>query len=109
MSRFGGSPVRLALLPASMLLVAALALGVAVGVARAEGPEKEVQPDPSGLETGSGTNLIGLSPGQISAEDYERALQAEPFAAKLADLVDQNRLGVNFVWALITGYLVMFM
>jgi hypothetical protein len=103
-----GRPMRLALLSAS-LLAAVLALAVAGGVAWADGPDEEVRPDPSGLETGSGKNLIGLSPGQISAEDYQWALQAEPFAAKLADLVDQNRLGVNFVWALVTGYLVMFM
>ena len=28
---------------------------------------------------------------------------------KLADLVDQNRLGINFTWLLLTGFLVLFM
>jgi Amt family ammonium transporter len=66
-------------------------------------------PDRSGNETGSGSNLTNLPPGQITAADYTKAQQDEPFAVKLADWVDQNRLASNFVWVLVTGYLVMFM
>lgn len=49
------------------------------------------------------------APGSITAEDYANAQKNEPYAAKLADLVDQNRLAVNFVWLLVAGFLVMFM
>ena len=65
--------------------------------------------DPSGLTTGSASQLVGLAPGTITQEDLDTATTNEPFATKLADLVDQNRLGVNFVWMLVTGFLVMFM
>ncbi len=76
----------------------------------ASGPASVPSPgDPSGLTTGSGTQLVGLPPGTITQDDYDTATGAEPFAVKLADLVDQNRLGVNFTWLLMTGFLVMFM
>jgi ammonium transporter, Amt family len=65
--------------------------------------------DPSGTTTGTGSNLVGLAPGTIEQGDYDTAKTAEPFAVKLADLVDQTRLGVNFTWLLVTGFLVMFM
>jgi ammonium transporter, Amt family len=65
--------------------------------------------DPAGTTTGSGANLDGLAPGSIAKGDYEAAKSTEPYAAKLADLVDQTRLGVNFTWLLVTGFLVMFM
>ena len=65
--------------------------------------------DPSGLTTSSAHNLVGLAPGTITADDLTAAQKTEPFAAKLADLVDQNRLGINFTWLLVTGFLVMFM
>ncbi|HTC85781.1 MAG TPA: ammonium transporter [Candidatus Acidoferrum sp.] len=65
--------------------------------------------DPSGTTTGTGTHLVGLAPGSITQDDLTKATGAEPFAVKLADLVDQNRLGINFTWLLVAGFLVMFM
>ncbi len=66
--------------------------------------------DPAGLTTGGGASgLAGIAPGTITAGDLTKAQSAEPFALQLAALVNQNRLGVNFVWTLVTGYLVMFM
>ena len=65
--------------------------------------------DPSGTTTSTGEHLIGLAPGTIEQGDYDTARTAEPFAFKLADLVDQNRLGINFTWLLVAGFLVMFM
>jgi Amt family ammonium transporter len=65
--------------------------------------------DPGGTTTGSGADLAGVTPGNITADDQATAATNEPFATKLADLVNQNRLGINFMWVLITGYLVMFM
>ncbi|MBE3561744.1 MAG: ammonium transporter, partial [Ktedonobacteraceae bacterium] len=68
-------------------------------------------PDPSGLNTGSQSNLTSVSANgtPLKQEELDKAKQSEPFAYNLALLVDQNRLGVNFVWTLVTGYLVMFM
>src|SRR5258707_2962676 len=65
--------------------------------------------DPSGLTSSSGANLVGVAPGSITKEDYGAAQTSEPFAVKLADLVDQNRLGINFTWTLVAAFLVMFM
>jgi Amt family ammonium transporter len=70
-------------------------------------------PDPSGLSTASQKNLINVtansSAPSITQKDLDTAKTSEPFAYNLALLVDENRLGVNFVWTLVTGYLVMFM
>jgi Amt family ammonium transporter len=65
--------------------------------------------DASGLTTSSADNLVGLAPGTISTDDAAAAAKSEPYAAKLAALVDQNRLGINFTWLLVCGFLVMFM
>jgi Amt family ammonium transporter len=99
-ARSARSP-RLALIVILLALVGLLA-GCAATVVPSPG-------DPGGITTGSGANLDGLAPGSIVKGDYEAATATEPKAAKLADLVDQTRLGVNFTWLLVTGFLVMFM
>jgi Amt family ammonium transporter len=91
-----------------VLILAAFALFVVVGCS-SSGESVPPPGDPSGLTTGSGESLVGLPPGTITQEDYDKAQTAEPFAVQLSDLVDQNRLGVNFVWLLVAGFLVMFM
>jgi len=88
--------------------VAILALGLgfgAVSVFAADDP----QPDPSGIQLGSGSDLAGIAPGDLTTDDFETAATAEPLAAKLAVMVNQNRLGINFTWTLVAGFLVMFM
>jgi len=90
-----------------LLIVGLLGLaGLLAGCAAATVPAPG---DPAGTTTGSGANLDGLAPGSLVKGDYEAAQASEPYAAKLADLVDQTRLGVNFTWLLVTGFLVMFM
>lgn len=42
-------------------------------------------------------------------DDYTKQAAAEPLAVKLADAVGHNRISINFVWTLMTGFLVMFM
>jgi ammonium transporter, Amt family len=73
----------------------------------------EVGQDPSGLNTASQQNLThiavsGTNP-TITSNSLNQAKTQEPFAYNLAILVDENRLSVNFVWTLVTGYMVMFM
>src|SRR5438876_3770109 len=82
-----------------------LLLIAGVGTVLADDPS----PDPSGIKLGSGADLAGIAPGTLTADDFTAAAKSEPFAAKLADMVNQNRLGVNFTWTLIAGFLVMFM
>jgi Amt family ammonium transporter len=42
-------------------------------------------------------------------DDYTAQSKLEPLAVKLSDSVGHNRVAVNFMWTLITGFLVMFM
>ena len=103
--------------PGLLLMVVAAVLGMSAllafeqpqAVHAACDPASEVCADRSGNETGNGSNLVGLAPGTITQGEYDAAKQDEPFAYKLADWVNETRLGVNFVWVLVTGYLVMFM
>ncbi|MGZ5543507.1 MAG: hypothetical protein ACXWIU_02435, partial [Limisphaerales bacterium] len=44
-----------------------------------------------------------------AAADYTAQTKVEPLAVKLADAVGHNRISINFVWVLITGFMVMFM
>ncbi|HEX6482482.1 MAG TPA: ammonium transporter [Ktedonobacteraceae bacterium] len=68
-------------------------------------------PDPSGLNSANQSNLTGVSANgkPMTQQQLDAAKSKEPFAYNLALLVDENRLGINFVWTLVTGYLVMFM
>ncbi len=94
------------------------------------------KPDPAGTMTGAasdaqdamGNHFVVTAPAELSADDkkdkdkvkaYEDAKKAfddytkqaavEPLAVKLADSVGHNRVAVNFMWTLVTGFLVMFM
>jgi Amt family ammonium transporter len=93
------------------------------------------KPDPSGTATGlsgdaqspSGTFVVS-APTELSADDkkdaakvktyndakkayddYLAQAKVEPLAVKLSDSVGHNRVAVNFMWTLVTGFLVMFM
>src|ERR671938_833399 len=72
-----------------LLFVLSLMFGAVVASAQAADP----QPDPSGIQTGSGADLAGVAPGTLTPEDFTAAASSEPFAVKLADMVNQNRLG----------------
>jgi Amt family ammonium transporter len=91
----------------SALSVLLLVMGLTLGAVSVYADDP--QPDPSGIQTGSGADLAGIAPGTLTSDDFDSAAASEPFAVKLADLVNQNRLGVNFTWTLIAGFLVMFM
>ncbi len=88
---------------------------------------QEPQRDPAGTATGDkhqaldagGNPFVVAEPSDKSAPDYlekkkaydEYQAQAarEPLATKLADTVGHTRVGANFSWTLLTGYLVLFM
>jgi Amt family ammonium transporter len=52
--------------------------------------------DPSGTKTGAAANVPAASTGA-------------PTMAEMADAIGHNKVSINFVWTLITGFLVMFM
>src|SRR5882672_10273855 len=93
------------------------------------------KPDPAGTATGlsvdaqapNGTFVVN-APAELSADDkkdpakvkkyaedkkafddYTAQAKLEPLAVKLSDSVGHNRVAINFMWTLITGFLVMFM
>ena len=65
--------------------------------------------DPSGLNTGVASDIVGLSPGAPTADDLKRLSAAEPLAAKVADAAGHNKVAINMAWTLVCGFLVMFM
>lgn len=94
---------------------------------RADDPK----PDPAGTSTGVASDVPGFvvsAPADLSADDktdtnkvaayndakkaaddYAAQAKMEPLAVKLADNVGHNRVAINFMWTLVTGFLVMFM
>src|SRR6478609_6333019 len=106
-----------------------LALLCSLGTSRllADDPK----PDPNGGATGAIGDVPGFvvaAPAELSADDakdkdkakayedakkaaddYAAAAKVEPLAVKLADNVGHNRVAINFMWTLFTGFLVMFM
>jgi Amt family ammonium transporter len=105
-------------------------------VASAAPADTGPKPDPAGTATGAsadaqdaaGNHFAVTEPTALSDDDkkdatkvktYEEAKKAyadylaaakvEPLAVKLSDAVGHDRVAVNFMWTLITGFLVMFM
>jgi Amt family ammonium transporter len=89
--------------------------------------DQSPQADPAGTATGdrtlvfdaAGNPFVVPEPTDKTAPDYLKNKQEfenfqaqaakEPLALKLADDVGHLRLGTNFSWTLLTGYLVLFM
>ena len=108
----------------------------AVAAAPAAPADTGPTPDPNGTKTGAasdaaaadGTTFVTTAPAALSADDqkdpakvkdyndkkkayddYVAQSKLEPLAVRLSDSVGHNRVAVNFMWTLITGFLVMFM
>jgi Amt family ammonium transporter len=109
-------------------LAAALLLGALnLTSVRADEPK----PDPAGTSTGVAAdvpNFVVTAPTELTGDDlkdtnkvatykdakkafddYTKQATLEPLAVKLADGVGHNRVAINFMWTLVTGFLVMFM
>ena len=89
------------------------------------------KPDPNGGNTGTAADVpsfVVSAPTELAgddlkdtnkvaayqaakkaADDYAAQAKLEPLAVKLADGVGHNRVAINFMWTLVTGFLVMFM
>jgi Amt family ammonium transporter len=76
-----------------IILFVALLLMTAGSVSFAEGPRKT---DPSGVSTGTVSDIPAAKPG-------------EPDSAEVLNTVGHNKVSINMMWVLITGFLVMFM
>jgi Amt family ammonium transporter len=108
-------------------------MGVALysGLATSRAMADDPKPDPAGTATGTISDVPGFivsAPADLSAadqkdpakvkayadakkaaDDYAAQAKLEPLAVKLADGVGHNRVAINFMWTLVTGFLVMFM
>jgi len=65
--------------------------------------------DRDGTKTGTAVDAVGMTAGSPTADDLKAAVKTEPFAAKLAHSVGQNKVGLNLAWTLVAAFLVMFM
>jgi Amt family ammonium transporter len=100
-----------------LLMLAGVAVVLISGCANS--PAKSVPGDPSGTSTGTRSDTVGAtqggpqaitdSSGKVVSNDLEKNKSKEPLAYLLADVVGQNRISMNLVWTLVTGFLVMFM
>jgi ammonium transporter, Amt family len=88
---------------------------------------QDAKPDPAGIATGdrtaatdaAGNPVVVAEPTDKTSPDYAKAKQdydayqaqaaKEPLALKVADSVGHLKVGTNFSWTLLTGYLVLFM
>lgn len=70
--------------------------GAPAEVAPAPAAPAPVKPDPSGAATGTIADVPAKEPGK-------------PTLLEIAEAVGKNRIAINIVWTLITGFLVMFM
>lgn len=75
-----------------ILFVAILIISIG-SVCYADGPRN---PDPSGINTGN-------------ASDVPAAKSGEPVIGELSNAVGHNKVAINMMWVLVTGFLVMFM
>jgi Amt family ammonium transporter len=118
---------RSALLLAVVLLVA---MALLAGCGRS--PAADLKGDPGGTATGSHGDVVGQVDGAPqyvdkngkptgdatqaakdkdgnSVTEIDAAKDKEPLAYELSNMVGQNRIAINIVWTLVTGFLVMFM
>src|SRR5665811_15084 len=84
-----------------MVIMLALPLVVradepATAPAVAAAPAVVDAPDPTGATTGTVKDITAKEPGK-------------PVLAEIADAVGHNKISINIMWTLITGFLVMFM
>ena len=105
-------------LRSSLAFVALMGLLWLVGVCLA------AEGDAGGYKTGNAADVMdaagnkfvvpqppkGAKPEEVKAyRAFKAQAEKEPLAMKLADAVGQNRVAINLMWTLLTGFLVMFM
>jgi ammonium transporter, Amt family len=114
---------------------AAATNAVAATATNAPAADTGPKPDPAGLATGMSVDaqspagtFVTAAPADLSDDDkkdsakvktytdakkafddYTAQAKLEPLAVKLSDSVGHNRVAINFMWTLVTGFLVMFM
>ncbi len=87
---------RFAVFVAAMVLVFAAGTAMLVSADEAKAPAVVKAADPSGLATGSDA-------------DVPAARAGEPTTLEVAKAVGHNKISINLMWVLLTGFLVMFM
>ncbi|MBI5016270.1 MAG: ammonium transporter [Deltaproteobacteria bacterium] len=75
---------------------AAAATAASAPILTLEAPTAPRQPDPSGANTGNASDVAAAKPGELTLLD-------------MANQVGHNKVAINMMWVLLTGFLVMFM
>jgi Amt family ammonium transporter len=89
------------------IALTSLAMVFVAGRAYAQAAPK---PDPAGTVTGNAGDAMDAGGTTIiSTPEYKANSTKEPLAARSLDAIGQNRIAINIMWTLVTGYLVMFM
>jgi len=110
-----GSRMRKGVRVAAIILLIVALIGIALSIPSSR-KDSEVGRDAAGLLVGSEAHgdsddpgIVDIAPANITAADARTAARTEPYATKLAVQVNQNRLGINYIWTLVAGFLVMLM
>jgi len=119
-------------LPRWILLGWVLLLAIAVLAGCGRSPAADLKGDPSGTATGLKGDVVAQvdgAPAYVGKDgkattdvtqaaqdskgnpvtEIDAAKAKEPLAYELSNMVGQNRIAINIVWTLVTGFLVMFM
>ena len=115
-----------------LALVLPIAIVLLAGCGNSLAASPDVKGDPAGIATGSHGDVVAQVDGAPQyvdqsgkpVDDVTKAAKdkdgnplsevdslkdKEPLAAELSNVVGQNRIAINIVWTLVTGFLVMFM
>jgi len=98
-----GNRMRAAIL-LSMVAVAVLGIGVLAANAQTSAPpacggKVTGLGDPCGDNTGNSVDVVGTPSPTLNQENFQT----------VTDAVGKTKIGLNFTWTLVTGFLVMFM
>jgi Amt family ammonium transporter len=91
-----------------LALVAVAVLGIGIATAQAQtssscGGKVTGAGDPCGDNTGTRSDVLGPDGSSVDVSRETPAVQV------IADQTGKNKIGLNFTWTLVTGFLVMFM
>jgi Amt family ammonium transporter len=66
-------------------------------------------PDLSDADKKDATKVKAYNDAKKAYDDQQAQIKLEPLAVRSLDAVGHNRVAINFMWTLVTGFLVMFM
>jgi Amt family ammonium transporter len=99
----------------NMMLVALLLMAMLAPLSLGARADEAPKPDPGGATTGTAANAFNAGGPAFTADDLQKLADSADRPAtngdllKALDTIGQSQIAINFVWTLITGFLVFFM